>query len=191
MVRSSLVFSRPVSRIAILVALLPVLTLDVLFATTGVASAHARYVSSVPAAGEVLTEAPSDVIITFAEIVNPTSSNIVVYDASMKQVSTGTATTDVSDAKVMSVPIQSDGSEVYVVVWHTVSLADGDPDAGSFTFNIGAGAVPISNASGTEDTAAPSSGGVPVWMVALVGILGLGIGGVGTAFVLRRKPNVK
>ena len=188
MVHSSLVFSRPVLHIAALVALLPVLTLGVLFATTGVASAHARYVGSVPAAGAVLTEAPSDVTITFAEIVNPTSSNIVVYDASMKQVSTGTAMTDVSDAKVMSVPIQSDGSEVYVVVWHTVSLADGDPDAGSFTFNIGASAAPTSNAPGTTAT---SSGGVPVWIVALVGILGLGIGGVGTALVLRRKPDVK
>lgn len=186
--RSIFVFSWPVTRIIALGALLPLLMLGVLFATTDVASAHAKYVSSVPAAGAVLSAAPGDVAITFAEVVNPASSNIVVYDASMKQVSTGAATTDVSDAKVMRVPMQGDGSEVYVVVWHTVSLADGDPDAGSFTFNIGA--APASTAS-APGAATPSSGGVPVWVAVLVGVLGVGVGGVGSAFILRRKPAAK
>lgn len=187
MLRSVLVSRWSIARITALAALLPLLALGMLFATSGVASAHASYASSDPAAGAVLTAAPSTVKITFAEEVTPSGSGIVVYDSSMKQVSTGAATADPSDLKTMSVPMQGDDSEVYVVVWHTVSADDGDPDAGSFEFFIGSDAAP---SGGTSNTPASSSG-TPVWVTILVGVLGLVVGGAGTAFVLRRNPAAK
>src|SRR5690349_6759186 len=122
MVRSSrvaLMSSWTVRRIAtpiLLLTLVPVVMLSLLIATSSVASAHAKYVSSAPAAGAVLAEAPGTVSITFAEAVDPTASGIAVYDASMKQVSSSTVSVDPSNAKVMHVPMQGDGSEVYVVV---------------------------------------------------------------------------
>jgi methionine-rich copper-binding protein CopC len=172
----------PMSRIVGLAALLPVLTLGLWLATSGVASAHASYVSSDPAANAVLKQAPSIVTITFAEEVVPASSGIVVYDAKMKQVSTAAATADPSNLKKMNVPMQGNDSEVYVVVWHNVSADDGDPDAGSFAFYTNSEAVPTS----TTPSTSTSSSGVPVWATVLVGVLGLIVGGAGTAFALRR-----
>src|SRR6185437_12268048 len=137
MLRSTFVSRWPIARIAALATLLPVLTLGMLLATSGVVSAHAAYVSSNPAANAILQQAPSTVTITFAENLTPSSSNIVVYDSKMKQVSTGQAQVDNANLKQMSVPITGDDSDVYVVVWHNVSADDGDPDAGSFSFYIG------------------------------------------------------
>lgn len=177
-----------VSRIAALAALIPVLTLGVLFATSGVASAHAAFVSSNPAPNAVLKEAPGTVTITFAEEVKPSDSAIVIYDSSMKQVSTGNATADPSNLKKMSVPMKGDDSEVYVVVWHNVSADDGDPDAGSFVFNIGTAPSGSNGNGGSSPAASSNAGGVPVWATVLVGVLGLVVGGAGTALALRRNP---
>ncbi len=179
-------FRRPLARLVGLGMPLAVLTLAMLFATSGVASAHAKYVSSDPADGAVLTTAPSSVTITFAEEVTPASSGIVVYDSSMKQVSTGDATADASDLKKMSVPMKGDDSEVYVVVWHTTSADDGDTDAGSFEFFIGSDAVPT-----PSTPTASSSSGTPVWVTILVGVLGLVVGGGATYFVAGRNSATK
>jgi copper transport protein len=186
MTRSTFVSRWPMARLVGLGMLLPVLALGMLFATSGVASAHAAYVSSTPAANAVLTSAPTSVTITFAENLTPSSSNIIVYDSSMKQVSTGNAQVNSSNLKEMSVPIQGDDSDVYVVVWHNVSADDGDPDAGSFSFYIGSDKAPTSSTP-----AATSSSGTPVWVTILVGVLGLVVGGAGTAFALRRNPAAK
>jgi len=187
MLRSTVASRRPLFlRIAGLAAMLPALTLALLFATSGVAWAHAAYVSSTPAANAVLDKAPTSVTITFAENLNPSESNIVVYDSSMKQVSTGQAQVNTSNLKEMSVPMQGDDSDVYVVVWHNVSADDGDPDAGSFSFFIGDDKAPA-----TPSTETASSSGTPVWVTVLVGVLGLVVGGAGTAFVVRRNPAAK
>lgn len=178
------------TRIAALATLLPVLTLGMLFVTSGVASAHASYVSSNPAANALLKAAPSSVTITFAEEVAPSGSGIIVYDSQMKQVSTADATADASDLKIMSVPMRGDDSEVYVVVWHTTSADDGDTDAGAFAFYTNAEAVPA-----TDSTPGPSSdsssGGTPVWLTVLVGVLGLVVGGGATYYFVGRNAAAK
>ncbi|HEV8192607.1 MAG TPA: copper resistance protein CopC [Ktedonobacterales bacterium] len=186
MLRSTFVSRWPVARLVGLGMLPPMLTLGILFATSGIASAHAAYVSSNPAANAVLQQVPSTVTITFAENLTPSSSNIIVYDSSMKQVSTGQAQVDNSNLKKMSVPIKGNDADVYVVVWHNVSADDGDPDAGSFSFFIGSDKAPTSSTP-----AAASSSGTPVWVTILVGVLGLIVGGAGTAFVLRRNAAAK
>src|SRR5690349_7756452 len=111
-------------------ALTSALGLSVLFA--GIASAHASYVSSDPAAGTVLATAPTQVTVRFAENVNPAGANgipssLVVYhelgakntlsfDQEAKVVSTGQTQYPLSDAKSMSIAMQGDGNGIYAVV---------------------------------------------------------------------------
>lgn len=165
------------------------------FAAPAVAEAHAYYVSSDPAANAVLKTPPTTVTITFAENVNPTGSDVVVYDAKHQPVSTAPAQVDRADLKTMTVPMRGDGSEVYLVEWHTVSADDGDPDIGAFTFNVTpsggtatAAATATPDAGGGSGTAGSSgSSGAPGWVVALVGVLGLVIGAGGTLLARRAR----
>lgn len=163
----------------------------------GIASAHASYVSSDPAANAVLKTAPTTVTIHFAENVNPTGSEVVVYDAQHKQVSTAPAQVDRADLKTMTVPMQGDGSEVYLVEWQTVSADDGDPDIGAFTFDVNASGSAAASPTVTPDAASPASSsgstgssgssGSPGWVVALVGIAGLVAGAGGTLLARRTR----
>lgn len=157
----------------------------------GIASAHAYYVSSDPAANAVLKTAPTTVTVHFAEEVNPTGSDIVVYDSKHKQVSTAPAQVDRSDLKTMTVPMQGDDSEIYLVEWHTVSASDGDPDIGAFTFNVSASGSAAASPTATPGVAGPASAsgsgssGTPAWVVALVGVAGLVVGAGGTLLARR------
>jgi methionine-rich copper-binding protein CopC len=178
------------------------LSISILLA--GVASAHASYVSSDPAAGAVLATAPTTVTVHFAEDVNPQGSNgvpssLVVYheidakntlsfDQEAKVVSTGQTQFPLSDAKSMSIAMQGDGDGIYAVVWHTVSADDGDPDSGVFFFGVGKGNVlglPSASTT-TPSTTTSSSNGVAVWVPILVGIVALLLGGGVSAWLARR-----
>jgi methionine-rich copper-binding protein CopC len=59
-----------------------------------------------------------------------------------KTVSTGPAQVVRTDFKTMTVAMQGDDSEIYLVQWHTVSADDGDPDIGAFTFTVSTTATP-------------------------------------------------
>ena len=164
--------------------------------TPGVA-AHAKPVSSVPAANATVTEAPTVVTVHFGEDVNPAGSDLVVYDTTGKVVSTAPGKVDTSDATTMTVPMTGDDAETYLVVWHTVSLDDGDPAVGAFVFNVGSQAkagdgggsttAQVARASGATVSAANASAGVPAWVVALVGIAGLIVGSGGALLFAGRR----
>jgi methionine-rich copper-binding protein CopC len=170
----------PAPVVALLVSLVA------LAATTGVASAHAAYVSSNPGANAVVRAAPSTITIHFAENVVPASSDIVVLDSKAKVVSTGAAKVDSADLKTMTVSMQGDDSEIYLVQWHTVSADDGDPDVGAFTFTVNPNATPAPTSTGTGTTHTTGSTGVSGWAVALVGVVGLLVGAAGGLAVSRR-----
>ncbi len=182
-------------------ALTSALGLTILLA--GVASAHASYVSSDPAAGAVLATAPTQVTVHFAENVNPAGANgipssLQVFlklelkntfysDQDATEVSTGTTQFPLTDAKSMSIAMKGAGNGIYEIYWHTVSADDGDPDSGVIFFGVGSGNV-LGNAS-TNVTPGPtttSSSGVAVWVPILVGILALLIGGGVGAWLARR-----
>jgi methionine-rich copper-binding protein CopC len=160
------------------------------FAASGVAFAHAGYDSSDPAAGAILKTAPTVVTIHFKEQVNPTGSDIVIYDAKHQQVSTAPAQVTRTDLKTMTVPMKGNGSEIYLVVWHNVSADDGDPDTSAFTFSVSKDATPPAGSSNNESgqsATASGSGGTPGWVVALVGVVGLVLGGLGGSLLGRHR----
>lgn len=160
------------------------------------AAAHAKPASSVPAADSTVTNAPTVVTVHFGEDVNPAGSDLIVYDTKGKVVSTGPGVVDTSDAKTMTVPMAGDDSETYMVVWHTVSLDDGDAAVGAFVFNVGATAKPGDTGGSTTSpgtasgavTSADASSGAPVWVVVLVGVIGLIVGSGGALLFAGRRP---
>jgi len=160
------------------------------------AAAHAKYESSVPASNSTVTEAPTVVTVHFAEEVNPAGSDLIVYDTKGNKVSTAAGQVDTNDAKTMTVPMAGNDSESYMVVWHTVSLDDGDAAVGAFIFNVGSTAKAGDGGGSTTTTGASAaaesaSSGIPGWVVVLVGGLGLVIGSVGTFVLAGRRGQVK
>jgi copper transport protein len=168
-----------------------VLAMGVLIFHIPTAAAHAKYTSSDPAANSTVTHAPGVVTVHFAEDVNPVGSDLLVYDTKGKIVSTAAGKVEASDAKTMTVPMTGDDSESYMVVWHTVSLDDGDPAVGAFIFNVGTVAKPGDSGGSTTSSGAPrttaTASGVPGWVAALTGVLGLVVGGVGGTIVARQR----
>lgn len=168
----------------------------------GVASAHASYVSSDPAAGAVLATAPTQVTVHFAENVNPAGKNgipssLQVFlkpelkntfhsDQDATEVDTGPTQFPLSDAKSMSIAMKGAGNGIYEVYWHTVSADDGDPDNGVFFFGVGKGNV-LGTSSAPATSAASTSAGTPIWVTILVGLVALVLGG-GIVAGLRRRP---
>jgi methionine-rich copper-binding protein CopC len=173
-----------------------VLAAIVSMAQAPTAAAHAKYTSSVPASNSTVTEAPTVVTVHFGEDVNPAGSGLIVYDTKGKVVSTADAEVDTSDAKTMTVPMAGDDSDSYLVVWHTVSLDDDDAAVGAFVFNVGSPAKAGDGGGSTTPpettaTAESASSGMPGWVVALVGVLGLVIGSAGTFVLAGRRSQVK
>jgi copper transport protein len=99
--------------------------------------AHATLISTNPADGEVVAEAPPTIVLTFTEGVDPIEPGIRLVDADGKEVSVG-AVSQSAGAETMSVDLDgglADGS--YVVAWQAVS-ADAHNIRGAFTFSVGA-----------------------------------------------------
>lgn len=183
--------SRPLRALAVAAALTLVVALAFVAPAAHAAPAsalHARYVSSDPAANAVVKVAPSVVTVHFAEPVNPQGSAIVVYDAKGHVVSQ-TARVETNDLTTMRVAMSGDGSEVYLVYWHTVSAADGDPDVGAFNFFVNtSGASELAPKVTTSATTVPqaSAAGVPGWLVALLAVIALLVGLAGGVAWVRR-----
>jgi len=150
--------------------------------------AHAKLTHADPAPDAVLKDAPTTITLQFAEDMKPAEGDIVVYDVKGDKVSTGTATIKAGDAKTMSVSMQGNDSEVYVVVWHNVSADDGDPDAGSYEFTVSKDATPSPGTqpgANSGSSASGGSGGIQPLVAALIGIAGLIVGGAGGFFFAR------
>ncbi|WGX98521.1 copper resistance CopC/CopD family protein [Nocardioides sp. L-11A] len=113
---------------AVLAAVLTVL------GTAGPASAHATLVSTDPAEGAVLPEAPSSVTFTFDEPVQLVPDGLLAFDAQGKRVDIDPSAKGPEVTGRLPDEL-ADGT--YVVTWRAVS-ADGHPIAGSLTFHVGA-----------------------------------------------------
>jgi methionine-rich copper-binding protein CopC len=182
----------------LLATLFGLITLLVFPAVASAQALHAEYVSSDPATNAVLKTVPSKITIHFSEELNPTGSNILVYDTDHQPVSKdGSVQIDRNDLKTMTVDLQpgTKESEIYVVDWQTVAADDQHHDAGSFRFFVNPSstltdAVHESSTSETHTTQTntSSSGGLPVWSAPLIGVVALLVGGLAGVFIGRKRP---
>ncbi|WP_418063698.1 copper resistance CopC/CopD family protein [Pimelobacter simplex] len=118
----------PALILAVLVAVLTVL------GTATSASAHATLVSTDPAEGAVLPEAPSEVTFTFDEPVQLVPDGLLAFDAEGKRVDLDPKASGVEVTGALPGDL---ANGTYVITWRVVS-ADGHPIAGSLTFHVGA-----------------------------------------------------
>ncbi|WNV76691.1 copper resistance CopC family protein [Geodermatophilus sp. DSM 44513] len=141
-------------------------------ATAPPAAAHAELVSTDPAEGARLEQAPAQVTLTFTEGVSVGAGYARVLDASGERVDTGSAAVQ-GDAVV--VPLRGDLPEGGYLVTYRVVSADSHPISGAFSFVVGDGElVPAGAVSGAGDTD-------PVVGTALPATRWLGFAGVSLA----------
>jgi copper transport protein len=115
------------------------------------ASAHASLVSSDPAEGAVLEEAPDTVTLTFDEPVSVVDDGIQAYDATGESLDIDAGARD--EVVTADLPGGLDDG-TYIVAWRVVS-SDGHPIAGSLTFHVGAPSetvAPPRDAPANDDT---------------------------------------
>lgn len=124
------------------------------------AGAHAALDTSTPAAGEVLTAAPSQVTLHFTEPLEQTYSRLQLFDSQGAEVS-NTALVFGDDGYTMWLELPAElPNDTYSVLWRTLSEADGHTAQNYITFTVGTNAniVPIV-IPGTSD----DSGNAPQW----------------------------
>lgn len=135
------------------------LAVVVVIATASLAFAHAQYASSTPAANATVASLPSTLQVTFTEELASIQFTITGPDGS--NAAAGSASIDLAHRTDASVGLRDAGPGQYTVVWHNVSSDDGDPNDGSFVFNLAAPtgqAQPATTAPSTATTtAAPSA----------------------------------
>ena len=98
--------------------------------------AHADYERSVPAADEVVSQAPQQVQVWFTQDLfrREAMNSLEVYGPDEQRVDLDDAANDDDDRKLMTVSLQSDLADgVYTVRWRSLSADDGD---GEFQFTV-------------------------------------------------------
>ena len=183
------------------------LALVLLVALPAGALAHAAIETATPADGAILTEPPTEIVITYTEGLTDGSS-IVLKDSTGVTIATGTpATAGALEMRVTFAPL---APGEYTIESTTRSSVDGDVDRQTLTFTVAeptpppatatpgptdapseaASAVPTETASPTPapapapGTDAGDDGTAVLLPIAIVGLLV----GVGLAFFLRRRP---
>lgn len=174
-----------------------ILTFCVGLLLPGVAYAHlVEMVSSFPANGAVVAEAPGVITAVFNEEIQTATSTFAVFDAQGQQVDGGDGGVDLNDPEhaSMQVRVPSLAEGAYTVRWQAV-LLDGDATAGTFNFFVGDEAAartarfaPVPAGSEVGGTAV--SGTAPnntVWLVAGIVVTVLFIGGA--FFIFSRRSS--
>jgi LPXTG-motif cell wall-anchored protein len=120
-----------------------------------IVSAHAKLVSSDPAAGAKLSTAPSKVTLVFSEEISDkeTDSFFKVTDEQGAEVGTGKLDNTDLDHKTLSGTLKSGlGDGVYTVTWQTITPDDNGKSEGSFKFGVNKdpGAQPTAEPEPTE-----------------------------------------
>jgi copper transport protein len=106
------------------------------------AAAHAALDTTIPADGETVADAPSEVLITFNEPVEATLGAARVYDGTGTQVDEGDARLLGDDHLTLRVGLPSDLDQgTFVVTWSATS-EDAHPVKGAFLFNVGQAGTP-------------------------------------------------
>ena len=121
--------------------------------------AHAGYESSVPAAGEIVSQVPQRVQVRFTQELfrREGSNSLEVYGPGELRVDLADSAIDDDDRKLMTVSLQPDLADGdYTVRWRTLSADDGDEADGEFRFTVRAGSpTPELVLPAPTDTALP------------------------------------
>src|SRR6266545_1599344 len=149
-------------RIGVVVIIAMLLSL----ALFSVASAHAKLVSSDPAAGAKLTTAPAKVTLVFSEEISakPEESNFTVTDEQGNEVGKGQLDTNDLDHKTQTGTLKAGlGDGVYTVKWNAVTPDDNGHTDGSFTFGVNKepGPQPTAKPEPTEAPEATTTAAAP------------------------------
>jgi methionine-rich copper-binding protein CopC len=101
----------------------------------GIAAAHAALVSSSPASGSVLTQAPKEIRLSFNEGIEARFSTVTLTRSDGRKVQTGRASSDSQKRSdlVVSLPALQPGK--YQVQWQATS-ADSHRIQGTFGFEV-------------------------------------------------------
>jgi len=140
-----------------------VLLAGALFLLPAAASAHADLASSDPVGGAVLSQPPSEVVLTFTDELDPAGSGFTVSDDAGARVGEGEVDLQVAERNVLRGGVTIEGAGTFEVRWTALS-ADGHPEEGTFEFQVGDGSAP--------DTALP--GPTPLWPVGVLLLLASG-----------------
>lgn len=108
-----------------------------LFAASPAANAHNRILGTSPSHNTILSEMPTEIVLTYNEkIMDVAGSNVVLLqDATGKTMHSAEPALAENTARVTT-PATLATDSVYRVVWRVVS-ADGHPIEGSFNFGVG------------------------------------------------------
>ncbi|MDQ3897724.1 MAG: copper resistance protein CopC, partial [Actinomycetota bacterium] len=143
------------------------------------ARAHALLTDSTPADGATVDQAPSEVVLTFTEALDPLLTVVHVLDASGARVEVGK--TEIpglpTKARVALGPLPKG---TYTVTWRTTSTADGHTTVGSVAFGVGVPAVAAAATTPTGVRSPPlvSIAGRWLFYVGLVLLLGAAVVGL-------------
>lgn len=151
------------------------------------ASAHDALVGSTPASGAILTDAPDEVRLTFAEPPGTAGLGVAVTAPDGSSVVAGAPTVEANDVVAALVPLTRDGT--YTVAWRVVS-DDGHPVTGEFTFALSSGTSEASASAAPVAASAPASAGPggSSSAGALVGVVvALLVGSLAALVVARRR----
>ena len=144
-----------------------VLALMLTLGLFSVASAHAKLVSSDPAAGTKLTAAPAKVTLVFSEEISEKAdeSNVTVTDEQGNEVGKGGLDNSDLDHKTQTATLKAGlGDGVYTVKWNALTPDDNGHSDGSFTFGVNKdpGAQPTAKPEPTEAPEATPTAAVAV-----------------------------
>jgi copper transport protein len=141
-----------VRRVALALALLT------LFASAGVASAHALLLRATPTPGQSVATAPSEVDLLFSESLDPAFTGVQVQDASGQRVDAGDSHVDASNDHLLVTSLRTGlPNGVYTVQWRNVSAIDVHPDDGQYELFIGVPAATGAALAPASGTATPET----------------------------------
>lgn len=132
------VMPRSLSRAAVGVSLL-LAALTLLLGPAAPASAHAVLVSSSPAAGTVLPNAPAEVVLTFSESVRKVPGKIRVLGPDGSRVDRGEPR---FSGPTVTISVDKAATRGTFLVSYRVISADSHPVANGFTYSVGAPSTP-------------------------------------------------
>jgi methionine-rich copper-binding protein CopC len=132
-------------------------------------AAHAELETVFPADGTTVTEAPTEIVMTFTEALDPAKSSIVLAEVgNPPQLSGGKVSAN--DPKRMTLAIPELAAGVYEIRWTSTSAEDGDIARGTTHFTYAptppsptdeASPSPSSSASPSASIASPSASTSP------------------------------